>query len=47
MWFRCNHVDDGPAGWVCYSLVNISSRFHFMQVYACKYKCKYLLAQFF
>lgn len=42
-----NHVDDGSSGWIGYSLVNIAPCFHCMQVSACKYKCKRLLAQIF
>ena len=42
-----NHADDCPSGWVGYGLVYITSGFHNMQVSACKYKCKYLLAQFY
>ena len=47
MWFRGNHINDCSPGGVGYSLVNISPCFHIMQVNACKYKCKYLLAQIF
>jgi len=47
MRFGGNHINDRPAGRVGYSLVNVSSRFHIMQVSACKYICKYLLAQVF
>ena len=40
-----NHIDDRSSGRVGYGLVNISSGYHIMQVSACKYKRKYLLAQ--
>jgi len=45
MWLAGNHIDDRSSGWVGYGLVNISSGYHIAQVSACKYKCKYLLAQ--
>jgi hypothetical protein len=41
------HVDDRPPGRVGYGLVYISSGYHNMQVSACKYICKYLLAQIY
>jgi hypothetical protein len=47
MWLRGDHIDDRPPGGVGNSLVNVSSSFHVMQVSACKYICKYLLAQVF
>ncbi|GAA4300218.1 hypothetical protein GCM10023143_00960 [Compostibacter hankyongensis] len=46
-WLRCDHTDYGPAGGVGNGLKYISSRFHIMQVRACKYMGKYLLAQIF
>jgi hypothetical protein len=37
---RGDHVNDRPSCRVGYGLVNVSSRFHFMQVVACKYMRK-------
>src|SRR6266540_1011048 len=42
-----HHVNYLPSCRVCYCLKNVSSRFHFMQVFACKYICKHSLAQIF
>jgi hypothetical protein len=47
MWLRGDHVDDCPPGGVSDGLVYVTSGFHNMQVYACKYKSKHLLAQIF
>ena len=43
----CNKIDNFSSGWVGDRLEYISPDFHNMQVFACKYICKYLLAQFF
>jgi hypothetical protein len=40
-----DQMNDGPSGRVSDRLENISSCLHIMQVCACKYKCKHLLAQ--
>ncbi|MNY66454.1 hypothetical protein D3C86_2038860 [compost metagenome] len=41
------HTDDRPAGRIGNGLIYISSCSHNMQVFACKYICKHLLAQYF
>jgi hypothetical protein len=41
------HIDDCPPCRVGYCLVNISSGYHIMQVSACKYISKHLLAQIY
>src|SRR5690606_24841524 len=42
-----DHPQDGPPRRIRYGLENISSSLHDSQVFACKYTCKYLLAQVF
>src|ERR1700753_461554 len=44
---RGNHVNDHPSGGIGYGLVYITSGYHNMQVNACKYIRKYLLAQIY
>lgn len=46
-WLLSDQTNDLSSGGVGYGLKNIPSGFHVMQVSTCKYKCKYLLAQFF
>jgi len=45
MGLRGDQMNDLPPGGVRYGLINVSSGFHNMQVLACKYMCKYSLAQ--
>src|SRR5690606_23717393 len=40
-----HHADNRPTCRIRYGLENVSSGFHYSQVYACKYKGKYLIAQ--
>ena len=42
-----DHIDDCSAGGVGDGLVYVTSGFHDMQVFACKYICKYLIAQIY
>jgi hypothetical protein len=42
-----NHIDDSPAGGVGDGLVYISSGFHIVQVYACKYNASTHLHKIF
>jgi hypothetical protein len=46
-WLVGHHVNDLAAGGVGYGLEYVSSYYHYMQGYACKYMGKYLLAQIF